>query len=214
MVPPTVKLATISGAGPEPPLGVDAEVVGERLDFDLRQIDDIPELVAKLGPIDTLVNNAAVLYCDPFGSIPEDHRREVLTVNLEAPAALIEALAPQLRARKAGRIVNVASVSAFTGHPDLWYGITKAGLLNLTKSWARELGPYGVTVNAVAPGPTLTKMYDQLPQSRKDGVMRSVNSGRPCRPEEVAEAVLWLGTIAPLYINGSTLDVNDGSYPR
>jgi 3-oxoacyl-[acyl-carrier protein] reductase len=190
------------------------EVVGERLDFDLRQIDDIPELVAKLGPIDTLVNNAAVLYCDPFGSIPEDHRREVLTVNLEAPAALIEALAPQLRARKAGRIVNVASVSAFTGHPDLWYGITKAGLLNLTKSWARELGPYGVTVNAVAPGPTLTKMYDQLPQSRKDGVMRSVNSGRPCRPEEVAEAVLWLGTIAPLYINGSTLDVNDGSYPR
>ena len=189
-------------------------LVGERLDFDLRQIDDIPELVAKLGPIDTLVNNAAVLYCDPFGSIPEDHRREVLTVNLEAPAALIEALAPQLRARKAGRIVNVASVSAFTGHPDLWYGITKAGLLNLTKSWARELGPYGVTVNAVAPGPTLTKMYDQLPQSRKDGVMRSVNSGRPCRPEEVAEAVLWLGTIAPLYINGSTLDVNDGSYPR
>jgi len=127
---------------------------------------------------------------------------------------LIEAIAQQLRARKAGRIVNVASVSAFTGHPDLWYGITKAGLLNLTKSWARELGPYGVTVNAVAPGPTLTKMYDQLPQSRKDGVMRSVNSGRPCRPEEVAEAVLWLGTIAPLYINGSTLDVNDGSYPR
>ena len=60
----------------------------------------------------------------------------------------------------------------FTGHPDLWYGITKAGILNLTKACAKELGPHGVLVNAVAPGPTQTAMYDQLPQSRKDGVMK------------------------------------------
>lgn len=191
-----------------------AEVVGEKVDFDLRRVGGIPGLVDSLGPIDTLVNNAGVLYCDPFDAIPDEHRREILAVNLEAPAALIQALAPRMSARKAGRIVNVASVSAFTGHPDLWYGITKAGILNLTKSWARELGPRGVLVNAVAPGPTLTAMYDQLPQSRKDGVMRSVYSGRPCQPEEVAEAILWLGSASPEYVNGTTLDVNDGSYPR
>ena len=190
------------------------DVAGERLDFDLRRIDEIPALIDSLGPVDTLVNNAAVLYCDPYDSIPDDHRREILAVNLEAPASLIRALSPQMRARKTGRVVNVASVSAFTGHPDLWYGITKAGLLNLTKSWARELGPHGVLVNAIAPGPTLTAMYDQLPQSRKDGVMGSVYSGRPCQPEEVAAAILWLGSECPQYVNGTTLDVNDGSYPR
>ena len=69
-------------------------------------------------------------------------------------------------------------------------------------------------VNAVAPGPTLTAMYDQLPQSRKDGVMRSVYSGRICSPDEVAAAILWLGTASPPYVNGTTLDVNDGSYAR
>ena len=69
-------------------------------------------------------------------------------------------------------------------------------------------------VNAVAPGPTQTAMYDQLPQSRKDGVMRSVYSGRVCQPEEVAAAILWLGSTCPEYVNGTTLDVNNGSYPR
>jgi len=188
--------------------------VGERVDYDLRDLDGIPALVARLGAIDTLVNNAGVLYCEPYDAIPEAHKREILAVNLEAPAKLIEALAPQMKQRRAGRIVSVASVAAFTGHPDLWYGITKAGLLNLTKAWAKELGPHGVRVNAVAPGPTQTDMYEQLPQSRKDGVMKSVYSGRVCQPDEVARAILWLGSASPEYISGTTLDVNNGSYPR
>jgi NAD(P)-dependent dehydrogenase (short-subunit alcohol dehydrogenase family) len=190
------------------------EIAGERVDFDLRNLGEIPGLISGLGRIDTLVNNAAVLYCDPLEAIPDAHRQEILTVNLEAPSALIAALAPQWRERGAGRVVNIGSVSAFTGHPDLWYGISKAGLLNMTKSWARELGPHGVLVNAVAPGPTHTDMYEQLPQSRKDMVMSSVYSGRVCRPEEVAAAILWLGTASPEYVNGTTLDVNNGSYPR
>jgi 3-oxoacyl-[acyl-carrier protein] reductase len=191
----------------------------ERIEFDLRNLSAIRDLARH--EIHTLVNNAGVLFCDPYDAIPEEHKREVLAVNIEAPAALITALAPQMKARGkdpargiAGRIVNVGSVAAFTGHPDLWYGITKAGILNLTKAWAKELGPHGVLVNAVAPGPTQTAMYDQLPQSRKDGVMKSVYSGRVCRPEEVAAAILWLGTACPEYVNGTTLDVNNGSYPR
>ena len=190
------------------------EVTGERVDYDLRKLGGIGKMVAKLGGIDTLVNNAGVLYCDPYDDIPEAHFEEILTVNLRAPVALIEALAPQMRKRKSGRIVNVGSVAAFTGHPDLWYGASKAGLLNITKSYAGALGKHGILVNAVAPGPTLTAMYEQLPQSRKDGVMRSVHAGRPCTPEEVAKVILWLGSSSPDYVSGSTVDVNSGAYPR
>jgi NAD(P)-dependent dehydrogenase (short-subunit alcohol dehydrogenase family) len=191
-----------------------SDTVGERVAFDLTRTSQIPALIASVGDVDTLVNNAGVLHCDPIDAIPDTHRSEILAVNLEAPAALIAAVAPGMKARRSGRIINVSSVSAFTGHPDLWYGITKAGLLNLTKSWARALGPHGVLVNAVAPGPTETRMYDQLPQSRRDDVMRSVYAGRVCKPQEVAEAIFWLGSDCPEYINGSTLDVNNGSYPR
>ena len=191
-----------------------SDVVGERVTFDLTRISEIPALIAALGDLDTLVNNAGVLHCDPIDAIPDAHRSEILAVNLEAPATLIAAVAPAMKARRSGRIVNVSSVSAFTGHPDLWYGITKAGILNLTKSWARALGPHGILVNAVAPGPTETHMYDQLPQSRRDDVMRAVYSGRVCKPQEVAEAIYWLGSDCPEYISGSTIDVNNGSYPR
>lgn len=190
------------------------EVAGERVDYDLRDLAGISNLVGSLGRIDTLVNNAGVLYCEPYDAIPEQHVAEILTVNLRAPVALMEAVAPQMRKRKSGRIVNVGSVAAFTGHPDLWYGATKAALLNVTKSYASHLGRDGILVNAVAPGPTLTPMYEQLPQARKDGVMRSVHAGRPCRPDEVAQAILWLGSASPDYVSGTTLDVNSGSYPR
>lgn len=190
------------------------EVVGERVDYDLRKLGGIGKMVGRLGAVDTLVNNAGVLYCDPYDAIPETHFEEILEVNLRAPVALIEALAPQMKKRRSGRLVNVGSVAAFTGHPDLWYGATKAALLNITKSYAGALGKHGILVNAVAPGPTLTAMYEQLPQSRKDGVMRSVHAGRPCSPEEVARAIVWLGSASPDYVSGSTLDVNSGSYPR
>jgi NAD(P)-dependent dehydrogenase (short-subunit alcohol dehydrogenase family) len=185
-----------------------------RVQYDLADLAGIPALAGRLGEIHTLVNNAGVLYCDPYEAIPEAHKREILAVNLEAPVALIAALAPQMTVRGQGRIVNVGSVAAFTGHPDLWYGITKAGILNLTKSWATQLGRHGVLVNAVAPGPTQTDMYEQLPQSRKDMVERTVYSGRAARPEEVASTILWLGTASPDYVNGTTVDCNNGSYPR
>ena len=97
----------------------DEVIAGERLDFDLRNLAGIPALVASIGEIDTLVNKAGVLYCDPLDAIPTEHKREILAVNLEAPAELIACLAPQMKARRNGRVVSVAPVSAFTGHPDL-----------------------------------------------------------------------------------------------
>ena len=140
------------------------------IEYDLTDLAGIPKLIASLGEIDVLVNNAGVLYCPPH--------------------------------------------DAFTGHPDLWYGATKAALLNITKSYAGYLGKDGILVNAVAPGPTLTAMYQQLPQSRKDAVERSVYSGRAAKAEEVAQAIFWLGSSSPDYLSGTTVDVNNGSYPR
>ena len=192
--------------------------------YDLRQRtpQDFQRLVESLPPIDTLVNNAGTLHCPPPDGLANGDGLgftlaqvdDILDVNLRAPVGLIEALSPQMMKRQEGRIVNVGSVSAFTGHPDLWYGASKAGLLNITKTFASLLGKFNVTCNAVAPGPTLTDMYASLPQSRKDMVERTVNSGRPAHPAEVAETILWLGVTAPLYVNGSTIDVNDSSYPR
>ena len=195
-------------------LRLDKRPIPGAIRFDLTATGKIKALVRKLGRIDVLVNNAGTLYCDPHDATPEAHVQEILAVNLRAPVALIEAVAPQMRKRRGGRIVNVGSVAAFTGHPDLWYGATKAALLNVTKTYAALLGKDGILVNAVAPGPTLTPMYEQLPQSRKDAVMRSVHLGRPCKPEEVARAILWLGTESPAYLSGATIDVNNGSYPR
>jgi len=195
-------------------LSLDKETLSGGIKYDLTDLAGIPKLISSLGEIDVLVNNAGTLYCHPHDAFPEAHVQEILAVNLRAPVALIEAVAPQMRKRKSGRIVNVGSVAAFTGHPDLWYGATKAALLNITKTYAGLLGKDGILVNAVAPGPTLTDMYEQLPQSRKDAVMRSVHLGRPCQPEEVAQAILWLGTESPAYLSGTTVDVNNGSYPR
>ena len=182
--------------------------------YDLQDLAGVTALVERLGEIDVLVNNAGTLYCHPHDGFPEADALEILNVNLRAPVALIEAVAPQMRRRRHGRIVNVASVAAFTGHPDLWYGATKAALLNVTKSYAGYLGREGILVNAVAPGPTLTDMYEQLPQSRKDAVMRAVYSARPCSADEVAQAIFWLGSASPDYLSGATIDVNNGSYPR
>jgi NAD(P)-dependent dehydrogenase (short-subunit alcohol dehydrogenase family) len=193
---------------------LDRQPLAGGIRYDLEDLAGIPALVASLGEIDVLVNNAGVLYCHPHDAFPEKDALQILTVNLRAPVALIEAVAPQMKKRNAGRIVNVGSVAAFTGHPDLWYGATKAALLNITKTYAGFLGKHNILVNAVAPGPTLTPMYDQLPQSRKDAVTRSVYSGRACTPEEVAQAIFWLGTSSPAYLSGTTVDVNNGSYPR
>lgn len=176
------------------------------------------------------MNNAGVLYCPPLDALRHgdlghtaEQADEILTVNLRAPVALIEALAPQMIDRGeagvgiggvGGRVVNVASVSAFTGHPDLWYGASKAAICNITKSFAAVLAPSNVLVNAVAPGPTATSMFEQLPASRKENTIKNSYAGRAGHPSEVADTIVWLGTESPAYINGTTLDINNGFHPR
>ncbi len=185
-----------------------------RVKFDLQDLAAIPGLIASLGEIHALVNNAGVQNALPYDQYTEAARRKILRINLEAPAELMRAAAPQMIARRSGRIVNLASIAAYQPHPDLWYGVTKAGIASMTKSFAMYLGKHGVQVNAVAPGPVETELLKVVDQARRESLLRQVYTGRVGKAEEIAAAILWLCTAAPEIVNGSILDINDGTFPR
>ena len=191
----------------------------QRIVFDLRSIDDISVMCERLPEIDVLINNAAILTAQAFENYTRKDRRDVIATNIEAPAELIRYLVPKMIARPrldgiCGRVINIASVAGFGGHPDVWYGASKGAILNLTKSLAKLYGPQGVMVNAVAPGPTKTGMFEQLPQSRKDEFNRLVFARRFAEADEIAKVIEWLALDAPEYVNGSCVDVVSGAYLR
>ena len=129
----------------------------KKIEFDLVEIEKIPTLVQEIGDIDILVNNAGIDRKNAtYDNYPEEDVKRILNVHLRAPLELMNAYAPLFKER-GGRVVNVASQAAEIGHRDVWYGITKAGLVNATKSYAGLLGPFGVVINAVAPGPVETE---------------------------------------------------------
>ena len=185
-----------------------------QIPFDLSEVEKIPALVAAIGAIDVLINNAGVMYALPYDSYPPDKAARTLRLNLEAPVALIREASAGMVARGGGRIVNNASVAGQIGHPDVWYGITKAGLINATKSFARLLGGKGIVINAVAPGPAETDMLAVIPEPRKKAIKQAVFTGRFAFADEVARAMVWLATDSPEYINGTCIDINNGSFPR
>ena len=191
----------------------------QRVSFDLRHVDDIAALCASLPRVDVLINNAAMLTAQPFDTYSPKDRRDLIATNIEAPAELIRCLAPGMMALPrvagiCGRVINIASVAGFGGHPDVWYGASKGAILNLTKSLAKHYGPSGVMVNAVAPGPTRTAMFDRLPQSRIDEFNRLVFARRFAEADEIARVIVWLAQDAPEYVNGSCFDVASGGYLR
>jgi 3-oxoacyl-[acyl-carrier protein] reductase len=182
--------------------------------YDLTNIAGIPALIESLGQIDALVNNAGVQNAVAIEKYTEEQRRRILRVNLEAPVELIRAVSKQMIERRAGRIVSLASIAAFQPHPDLWYGVTKAGIVSMTKSFASYLGKHGIQVNAVAPGPVDTELLKVVDPARVAGLRKAVYSGRVGRAEEIAAAIVWLLTDSPPILNGATIDINDGTYSR
>jgi NAD(P)-dependent dehydrogenase (short-subunit alcohol dehydrogenase family) len=182
--------------------------------YDLTDLAGIPKLIESLGEIDVLVNNAGVQNAVPIDQYTEEQKKWILRINLEAPVELIRAVSKGMVKRKAGRIVNLASIAAWQPHPDLWYGITKAGVVSMTKSFASYLGRHGIQVNAVAPGPVDTELLRKVDKSRVESLMKVVYTGRMGTPGEIAAAIAWLATAAPPIVNGAILDVNDGTYPR
>jgi len=182
--------------------------------YDLTDLGGIPRLVESLGSIDILVNNAGVQTAVSIDRYTEEARRRILAVNLEAPVELIRAVSRGMVQRKAGRIVNLASVAAYGAHTDLWYGVTKAGVVSFTRSFASYLGPHGVQVNAVAPGPVETDLLRRAQPERIEALMKQVYTRRVGTPEEVAETICWLALEAPVTINGAVIDITDGCFLR
>lgn len=183
--------------------------------FDLTHLDKIPALITKMGAVDVLVNNAGMVNSLPYDSYPEDKKQYLIKLNLEAPVALIRECAKGMLQKKSGRIVNIASIAGQTGHPDVWYGISKAGLINATKSFAKILGPYGVSINAIAPATVEdTHLFSSLSDTRRVQLKGATVSNRHGNVHEIAQVIYWLATDAPDYINGSCIDVNSGAYLR
>jgi len=185
----------------------------QMISFDLVNIDKIPELVATLPDIDILINNAGVMLSLPYNQYPHDKVEEILKLNIEAPIKLIEEVSKNMLSKGSGRVVNNASVAGYTGHPDIWYGVTKAGLINATKSFSKIFDGK-IIVNAVAPSPVDTDMQKVNTKERKEAFKKSVITKRFAKPEEVAKAIVWLATDSPEYINGTCIDINNGSFPR
>lgn len=198
-------------------VGVDVAPSGAsgQLCYDLGLWDACLELCAEVGPIDVLVNNAAVLIETTPSELTEREFTTLINVNLRAPFLLSRELSVGMRERGFGRIINVSSIGARTGgvSQSSVYAATKAGLLSLTKHFARTFGEYGVTVNAVAPGAIDTPMsLAQRARNPKmhDDVRRAVPTGRWGTPEEVAAVVSFLASDHAAFVNGVTIDVNGG----
>ncbi|CCO24414.1 SDR family NAD(P)-dependent oxidoreductase [Maridesulfovibrio hydrothermalis] len=184
------------------------------VEYDLKEVAGIPDMIAGLPGIDILINNAGIMYATPHTEYTAEQIDTMLKINIEAPVTLCTAVSKHMIAKGAGRIVNNSSIAGQIGHPDVWYGITKAGMINMTKSFAKILGPSGIVVNAVAPGPIATEMLHTIPADRKKAIKAAVYTGRFGQPEEVASAMHWLATDCPEYINGTCIDINNGSFPR
>lgn len=171
------------------------------------------EAVTQLGNVDIVVNNAGIILKCPFWEITEDQWDKVMSVNLKGVFLCCQAAASYMRQQQHGKIINIASIAGKCGGGILGntaYASSKAGVIGLTKGLARELGPYGVTVNAVTPGLTETEMTKDITPEKKALVVSRIPLGRPGKITDVAGAVIFLASSLSDFISGEIMDVDGG----
>lgn len=169
---------------------------------------------AAWGGVDILVNNAGINSRSSTLDMALDDWQRVLDVNLNGTLHFCRAVLPGMIARKAGKIVNVSSTTGKTPHKNAApaYGASKAAVNYLTMHLAREMAPHGIHVNAICPGPVESDMSAQWDEAYRARVTDGVPLGRIGRPEEIAEAVLFLASPQSGFITGETVNANGGTY--
>ena len=171
----------------------------------------VARAAADFGRLDILVNNAGITRDTLLIRMSEEDWDAVLDINLKGAFLVTKAAAKLMMKQRAGAIVNIASVVGIMGNAgQANYTASKAGLIALTKTAAKELGSRNIRVNAVAPGFIRTAMTDQLSEAAKDAMLRLVPLGRPGEPEDVARAVAFLASDNAAYVNGQVLTVCGG----
>ena len=182
---------------------------------DVSCAEDCEKLAAQakeaFGRVDVLVNNAGITRDGLLARMTEEDFRAVLDVNLVGPGNMMKAVNRIMMKQRYGRIVNLSSVTGLMGNMGQTnYAAAKAGILGMTKSYAREVASRGITVNAVAPGFIDTDMTEAMPEGAKDKIITGIPMGRTGKPEDVAEAVAFLASEQAGYITGEVLRVDGG----
>jgi acetoacetyl-CoA reductase len=193
-------------------VGVDVLEQKGGIQADLADLRDCARVPLEAGPIDVLVNNAAVLFRTPLEEFTVEEFDRTVAVNLRAVFLLAQALAPDMAERGWGRIVNVSSIGARDGRLShgAVYAATKAGVIAPTRSFALRYGAAGVTANAVAPGGVETEMTTAIPEETRARYIAGIPAARFAEPEEVAAVVAFLASERAAFVNGATVDVNGG----
>lgn len=169
------------------------------------------QVTEQLGPVTVLVNNAGITDDDLLLRMKEEQFRRVIEVNLTSAFHCTKAALRGMLKAKAGRIINVASVSGIAGNPgQANYAASKAGLIGFTKSIAKEVGARGITANVIAPGYIETDMTDALGDEVKEAAVGTISLARLGRPEEIADVAAFLASDAASYMTGQVLVVDGG----
>jgi len=181
---------------------------------DFEQVNTMrDEVIKELGKIDILVNNAGITRDKSFVKMTPQMWSDVISVNLDGPFYCTKAVIEGMIERKYGRIVNISSVIGRMGnYGQSNYSASKAGLIGLTKTLAKEFASKGITVNAVAPGYVGTEMVKSVPKEILDKIIAQIPLGRLGEPSEVAGAVAYLVSEDGKYITGQVIDINGGYY--
>mgnify|MGYP006297053523 CR=1 FL=1 len=187
-------------------LGIEADVT------DLGQMQDaVKQTTEAFGSLDVLVNNAGITRDNLLIRMSEEDWDSVISINLTGVFNGVKAAARQMMRQKNGSIVNISSVVGLLGNPgQVNYSASKAGVLGVTKSTAREVAKRGVRVNAVAPGYIQTRMTEELSDDAREALMEQIPLQQLGEPEDVANAVLFLASDASSYLTGQVISVDGG----